>query len=208
MSPFDSLWCDEVPDEVLLLIERFELSTGETREVVERQVAQVRSRAETEIDSIQQRADGAIRAQADVLAQAIRPLLEGYLKAGKLGGALAVRERLRGLRIGLLEVLPDPGVLHITPADYGKTFLYDVTGAADPQRTYYQSDVYGTDVYTGDCSLAGACVHAGVLRPGEREVVKVTVLDKPYSTFQGSSRNGVTSWAWQGLYPAFRVCRA
>jgi hypothetical protein len=208
MSSLDALWCDEVPDEVLGLIERFEMSTEETRKTVERQVGQIRSRAEAEIDTLQQRADQAIRAQADALAQEIRPLLEGYLKAGKLGEALAIRERVRRLRTGLLEVLPDPGMVHITPADYGKTYLYEVVGAAHPQNAYSLSPVYGTDVYTGDSSLAGACVHAGVLRHGESGVVKVTVLDKAHPSFQGSSRNGVMSWPWEGAYPAFRVCRA
>lgn len=204
MSAFDSLWCDEVPANVLRLIERFELSTQETRKTAERQAAQIRARAEGEIDSIQQRADEAIRAQADALAIEVRPLLEGYLKAGKLGEALAIRERLRGLRTSLQEVLADPGVLHITEADYGKTFLYEVTA----QGAEFQGAVYGSDVYTGDSSLAGACIHAGVLRPGEKAVIKVTVLDKPPSSFQGSSRNGVTSWPWQGAYSGFRVCRA
>jgi hypothetical protein len=209
VSPFDSLWCDKVPDEVLRLIERFELSSEEARKTVERQAAQIRSRAEAEIDGIQQRADEAIRKQANALVKEIGPLLEGYLKAGKLGEALAIRDRLRGLRTCLLELLPDPGVLHISPQDYGKTFLYEVTGQANFQDLYYfQGAVWGTDVYCGDSSLAGACVHAGILRPGEQCVVKVTVLDKPHASFQGSSRNGVTSWPWQGAYPAFRVARA
>jgi hypothetical protein len=209
VSPFDALWCDEIPDDVLRLIERFERSTEEAREAVESQAAQVRARAEAEIDGIRQRADEAVRAQAHALAQEVRPLLEGYLRAGKLGEALAVRERLRRLRTCLTEVLADPGVLQITPADYGKTFLYEVTGqeAQFPNAQFF-SAAWGTEVYSGDSSLSAACVHAGVLRPGERGTVKVTVLDKPHHSFQGSSRNGVTTWPWQGAWPAFRVSRA
>src|SRR5262249_9239766 len=123
MNPLDALWCDEVPADVRRLVEQFELATEEVRNAAELQVGQVRKRAEAQIADIQQRADDAIRAQALGLAQAVRPLLEGCLKAGKLGEALAIRDRLRQLRTGMMEVLPDPGALHLTQADFGKTYF-------------------------------------------------------------------------------------
>lgn len=208
MSALDSLWCDEVPADVLRLIERFELATAEARTVIERQAEQIRSRAEAEIAGIQQRADEAIQTQARALAEEIKPLLEEYIRAGKLGEALAIRERLRGLRTCLLDALPDPGYLHLTPEDYGKTFLYEVTGEAHHTGIFSHGVVWGTDIYCGDSTLAGTCVHAGVLKPGETGVVRVTVLDRPHPSFQGTSRNGVLSHSWQGHYPAFRVSRA
>src|SRR5262245_7246560 len=134
MNPFDSMWCDEIPGDAAQLIERFELATDETRTTVERQIDQIRSRAQTEIDEIEQRANQTILAQAQTLARQIKPLVENYLKAGKLGEALAIREKLRGLRTGLLGVLPDPGAIRIMEADFGKSFLYEVTGATESQN--------------------------------------------------------------------------
>ena len=63
--------------------------------------------------------------------------------------------------------------------------------------------LWGTDVYTSDSSLAAACVHAGLLEPGESGTVKVTMVP-PLAAFQGSTRHGVTShnWTtpWSGAY--------
>src|SRR5262249_35078678 len=94
---------------------------------------------------------------------------------------------------------------HYTEADLravetqiGKSFFFQVTGDA-------HGALWGTDTYTSDSSLATACVHAGLLRPGESGVIKVTVV-KPLAVFRGSSRNGVTSNSWTtGWAGAFQV---
>lgn len=52
--------------------------------------------------------------------------------------------------------------------------------------------VWGTDIYTGDSVLAAAAVHAGLVKPDESAVLKVSVTSPP-AQFQGSMRNGVTS---------------
>ncbi len=53
-------------------------------------------------------------------------------------------------------------------------------------------DVWGTDTYTADSSLAAAAVHAGVIAHGSTMKVKVRMVPgKP--SFTGSTRNGVTS---------------
>src|SRR5262249_11208874 len=152
------------------LIEQFELAAEEAKQVFDRQAAEIRARAEEEIDSIQQRAEEALRKQAAALVREVRPLVEGYLKTGKMSEALAIRERMRRMRVALLDPLPDPGYLHITDDDLGKTFYYEVTGRNPQTEDYYGGTVYGTDVYCGDSNLASACVHAGVLRPGETGV--------------------------------------
>ena len=62
--------------------------------------------------------------------------------------------------------------------------------------------VWGTDVYTDDSSIGGAAVHAGILKVGEKGVVKITILGGRDS-YQGSSRNGVKSEsfaAWPGSF--------
>jgi hypothetical protein len=81
----------------------------------------------------------------------------------------------------------------------GTTYYFRVTGASD-------GSLWGTDVYTGDSSLAVAAVHAGALKPGETAVVRVTVL-RPLNHYQGSVRNGVASHDYGRYGTAYRVDR-
>jgi len=91
-----------------------------------------------------------------------------------------------------------PGELRTLERKVGQTFLFQVAGET-------HGPLWGTDVYTSDSDLGTACVHAGVLRPGEEGAVKVTVV-KPPPTFKGSPRHGVTSSDWHtGWSGAFRV---
>ena len=59
--------------------------------------------------------------------------------------------------------------------------------------------MWGTDNYTDDSALACAAVHAGVVLSGETKVVTVKIL-AGQSSYQGSSRNGVTSSSF-GTWP-------
>ena len=64
------------------------------------------------------------------------------------------------------------------------------------------ASVWGTDIYTDDSPLAAVAVHAGILREGEKGVVKVTIFAGK-DEYEGTSRNGVTTssyGAWQGSY--------
>ena len=88
---------------------------------------------------------------------------------------------------------PDPGTLTNYNDKIGQTFHFKVTGATT-------AIIWGTGMYTTDSQLATAAVHAGVLRPGQTGVVRVTMLASP-PVFQGSTQNGVTSHPF-GLYPA------
>ena len=81
----------------------------------------------------------------------------------------------------------------------GTTYYFRVTGASD-------GSVWGTDVYTGDSSLAVAAVHAGVVKPGETVIVRVTVM-RPLNHYQGSVRNGVTSHDYGRYGTAYGVDR-
>ncbi len=79
-----------------------------------------------------------------------------------------------------------------------QSFFFQVTGEAN-------GPVWGTDVYTSDSSLGTACVHAGLLRPGESGVIKVTMV-QPIAVYRGSTRNGVGSRDWTtGWSGAYRV---
>jgi hypothetical protein len=91
-----------------------------------------------------------------------------------------------------------PGELRDLESRVGQTFLFHVEGATI-------GPLWGTDVYTTDSDLGTACVHAGVLGPGEEGAVRVTMV-KPPRAFQGSTRHGVTSSDWTtGWSGAYRV---
>jgi hypothetical protein len=66
----------------------------------------------------------------------------------------------------------------------GTSFSLIVTGASAAVR--------GTDLYTDDSSIAAAAVHAGVLRPGEKGYVRVTIVPGQ-AGYAGSERNGLRS---------------
>jgi hypothetical protein len=79
----------------------------------------------------------------------------------------------------------------------GATYYFRVVGETT-------GTVWGTDVYSGDSSIATAAVHAGLVQPGETAVVKVTV-EQPLSQYQGSVRNGVTSRDFGHYGTAYRL---
>jgi hypothetical protein len=79
----------------------------------------------------------------------------------------------------------------------GTSYYFRVRGDAE-------GPVWGTDVYTGDSSLAAAAIHAGLVKPGESAVVKVTAV-APLAQYQGSVRNGVTSHDFGRYGSAYRL---
>ena len=82
----------------------------------------------------------------------------------------------------------------------GTTYYFRVTGDTSG------GGVWGTDVYTGDSTLAAAAVHAGALKPGETAVVRVRVVP-PLAQYQGSIRNGVSSHDFGRFGTAYSVSR-
>jgi hypothetical protein len=94
-------------------------------------------------------------------------------------------------------VLADPGTLVGFRGQNGKSFLIEITG----QNT---ASVWGTNVYTDDSSLATAAVHAGILKVGQKAVVKVTILPGEQQ-YPGSDRNGITSSNWSDWLGSYRI---
>lgn len=77
----------------------------------------------------------------------------------------------------------------------GDVYTFQVTGKTDG-RIWGGND----NVYTDDSNIATAAVHAGLVRPGETAVIKVTVMEG-LSDYPSLSRNGVTSikfGSWPG----------
>jgi hypothetical protein len=69
------------------------------------------------------------------------------------------------------------------------------------------STIWGTDIYTDDSPLAAVAVHAGLLRGGEKGVLRVTIF-AGRDEYEGSTKNGVTSsgyGSWNGSYMVERA---
>jgi hypothetical protein len=196
------LLLDDLPAEARTLIDEAERDVQEIRDQAERQADEVRARAaraEAEIDA---RAADEVRVRQRGLLDRLKPLQDGYAKKGKLDEALAIRERIRGLKAVLLQAQPDPGALSSLPAQPpGTQVLFDVIGST-------AGIVWGSDVYTHDSDLATAAVHCGILRDGERGIVRVTYTDTLNVAFTGSPRNGVWSEDFGPWPVGFRVDRA
>jgi hypothetical protein len=79
----------------------------------------------------------------------------------------------------------------------GATYYFRVTGAD-------HGTAWGTDVYSGDSSLAVAAVHMGLCKPGDQAIVKVVSVPPP-AQFAGSSRHGVTTHDFGRYGSAFTI---
>jgi hypothetical protein len=67
--------------------------------------------------------------------------------------------------------------------------------------------VWGTDIYSDDSSVAAAAVHAGLLRSGEKGLVRV-ILMPGQASYSGSERHGVKSESfgqWPGSFKLEKV---
>jgi len=151
-----------------------------------------------------QKAAGAILEKAELQIEPIRnqaigrlkAIQDKYTRAAKLEEAMAIRDTIRQI----LGIQKDPGSLHVAPEDIGKSMVFEVVGAVE-------GTIWGTEVYTSDSHLATIAVHMGLLKPGEKGLVRVRVLAGQKS-YAGSTRNSVTSQSY-GPWPAsFTVERA
>ena len=208
----DLMSLDELPDDARAVVEEAERAVaavreradhraGAIRDEAEEECAAIRARADAEVAAVQQEATRELAPLVRQLVETLRGLQERYARDGKLDEALAIRARVRQLRGDLLGVRPDPGNLtEFGPEHFGRGLLFEVTGRTD-------GSVWGTDVYTADSRLAAAAVHAGAVRVGEKGLVRVTVLDGDALDYQGTARNGVTTFDYAHYPIAYRVER-
>lgn len=116
-------------------------------------------------------------------------------RAGQLDEALAIREQVSKLLGSLVEALPDPGTLTNFRGQNGQTYCFEVTGRSG-------GTIWGSGLYTDDSDIGTVAVHAGLLREGQKGIVRVTLLPGR-AQYQGSSQNGITSspyQSWEGSY--------
>jgi hypothetical protein len=119
--------------------------------------------------------------------KAVQELVAYFDQRGKLS-----RKQLRKLLEQNFIASDAPSSMHGLCDTAGATYYFRITGVNEGQ-------LWGTDVYTRDSTIGAAAVHAGLLKPGETAVLRVTVVAPPPS-FPGSTRNGVTS-ADYGTFP-------
>jgi hypothetical protein len=142
-----------------------------------------------------------LKSQRMELYTKLREMQDSYTKSGDLDRAVAIRDQARRLELFITDAKTDPGNLSAYRAQFGKSFIFSVAGKR-------MAPIWGDDgVYTDDSDLGTAAVHAGVLRAGQRGLVKVTMLPGKDS-YGGSAQHGVTSNSY-GNYPgSYRVERA
>jgi hypothetical protein len=104
-----------------------------------------------------------------------------------------------GDAVASADVEPAPDSLMTLQGNIGKTYRFRVTGNVN-------GTVWGSDVYTTDSPLATVAVHAGVLKPGQTGVVKVTFVAPP-AFFNGSTKNGVTTSPYMAFPGAYKVSK-
>lgn len=208
----DLLLSDDLPPEAKRLLEAADRAIADVRTRTDRAVSAIRDEAERKADEVKRAADAEVAAVQAEAAKELSPLLRDlfhqlkamqaeFMKDGKLDEALAVRNRLRGLRSDLFGVKPDPGNLtEFSSADHSKALIFEVVGSAD-------GNIWGTDHYTGDSRLAVAAVHTGAVRVGERALVRVTLVNGSEQVFEGSERFGIRSLDYGNYSLAFRVER-
>ncbi len=75
----------------------------------------------------------------------------------------------------------------------GALVYFPLTGSTNAGQ------LWGTGIYTADSDVAAAAVHAGLLAPGQTATVGVYMMGW-WPSYQGSTRNGMTSYGWGGSW--------
>ena len=206
------LYSDELPAEARILLDSVERGVVALRERTKQGVDAIQAELERRVDEL--KLDAARRtAEIQLVAsQEITPLVRdvfnqlkvlqtNYAQKGQLDEALAVRHRLHILRNDLLGVKPDPGnMTDFNREDYGKSFIFEVLGSND-------GNCWGTDFYTADSRLAVVAVHVGVVKLGERALVRATLIDGAERYFHGSERYGIRSLDYGNYSVGYRLER-
>ena len=110
----------------------------------------------------------------------VQELIAYFDRGGKLS-----RRQLRRLLVQSAVAADAPTNMHGLCETVGATYYFRVTGVTEGQ-------LWGTDIYSGDSTIGAAAVHAGLLKAGETDLFRVTVVTPP-EKFPGTVRNGVTS---------------
>lgn len=160
------------------------------------EVTMIIEAGDREIAAIRKKAEEDVRKVSDTRLAQLEQLQDKFTKAGKLELAVAVRDKIRELKLGTAPG-GDPGNLEQFGGHVGQAFYFELTGATEGR-------IYGPDVYTADSPLATAAVHSGALDYAEKGIVKVTILPGK-SSYEASDRNGVSSREWTSYGLSYKV---
>jgi hypothetical protein len=141
----------------------------------------------------------AIEDLRDKVVGELKKMQDGFCKEGKFEEAVTIRDLGKSVREGLTNVLADPGLINNAAPDIGKTFYYETTGGP--------GSVYGDGIYTTGSSLAATAVHTGILKMGQKGIVKVTILPGQ-DRYVAATRNEITSLAYGTWGVSFKVERS
>jgi LCCL domain len=119
----------------------------------------------------------------------VQELVTYFDRRGKLS-----RRQLRKILDDNKVAADAPSNMHGLCDVTGAVYYFRITGVVEGQ-------VWGTDTYTRDSVLGAAAVHAGLLKPGQTAVLRMTVVAARES-YPGTVRNGVTT----SDYAAFPHC--
>lgn len=89
------------------------------------------------------------------------------------------------------------------PAQAAEGSTGEVFGHTCPAGCDLSATIWGTDVYTDDSPICVAAVHAGVIDASSGGGVDIELLEGRDS-YEGSTRNGVTSSDWESWPRSFR----
>jgi hypothetical protein len=161
----------------------------------------------------------AANAQRQQLIDSLQALQDTYCRNAQLDEALAVRNMIRQLKQQVEQAsrLPDPVTASAaveTSVPIATTEPIDIRSLRGQNQVAFYRKVTGTveeytwggkgNVYTDDSALSTAAVHAGVLKPGETAVVRITILPG-LESYPGITRNGVTTRPWQSWGGSYRI---
>ncbi|MCP4138074.1 MAG: hypothetical protein GY754_44335 [bacterium] len=155
---------------------------------------------------LQQEMEKKLAVKREGLIKELKKIQDTRACQGDLDAAVAVRDKIRSLKLEetLKQELPGvtirdfDGPLGRLQATPGAVMYFRVAGKTQ------DGPVWGTDMYTADSALSLAAVHAGVLKAGEKGIVKVTF--KPgQQKYTGSGRNGVNSSSWGRFHLSYSV---
>ena len=169
-------------------------------EPLPKDAAQVLEKLDEELAIIESDVKAKIKtSKANAIPQ-LRVLLDVSSKSGNLPVATHAREAIQYL---------EQGYLHPTKINYSLMELRPAIG-----NVYFVEatcrvvgTLYGTDYFTSDSSIPSAAIHLGLAKSGETVILKLTVLPAQAS-FEGSTRNGVTSSSYGPYSMAFKLERA
>jgi hypothetical protein len=163
---------------------------------------EVHRRYEVMVAAIRKNSDAEVKARYDRIVVELTKLQDRFTREAKLDEAVAVRELTRSIRYGLTNALPDPGYVESVSEEIRMAFYYQVTGVGPGSG----HSICGTDIYTTGSHLGMAAVHCGLLKVGQRGIVKVTILPGQ-DIYTGTTRNGVTSYGYGKFSVSFKIER-